>query len=90
MTNFVDPQQKPAFLTIYIDAAIMKYNDMKFAVVIDDNEIKCYGVSKENWKTIKKDDDLYVKAGSCKPLVYLDDRFIDTAKQMNWVIVGEI
>lgn len=81
---------KPAFVAIYIDAAKMEENSLPFAVVIDDNEIKCYGVSKENWKAIEKDFDMYIKAGSCKPLVYLDEAFRSTATQMGWVIVGNI
>lgn len=81
---------KPGFVAIYIDATKMAENNLPFAVVIDDNEIKCYGVSRDNWKAIEKDFDMYVKAGSCKPLVYLGEGFRNTAKQMGWVIVGNV
>lgn len=82
--------QEPAFVAIYIDAAKMRENKLSFAVILDDNEVKCYGVSRENFDIIVKDFEIYVKAGSCKPLVYLDEGFRNTAKQMGWIIVGDL
>ncbi len=81
---------KSGFTAIFVDAAAMRKGDMPFAVVLDDNEVKCYGVSKENWKAIEENYEIYVKAGSCKPLVYIGEGFKDTARQMGWVIVGDV
>lgn len=81
---------KPGFVAIYIDATKMVENNLPFAVVIDNNEIKCYGVSRDNWEVIEKGFDLYTRGDSCKPVVYLDEGLRNTAKQMGWVIVGSV
>jgi hypothetical protein len=77
------------FTAIYIDAAKLKENSIPFAVVLEDNQVKCYGVSKEYWQAIDNEL-LYIKASSEKPLVCLDDGFRSTAEQMGWVIVGDV
>lgn len=82
---------KTGFVALYVSANKLTEFGFKFGVVLEDNKVKAYVVDKETWHKIENN---FNESGtewndtSYVPLVIMTDGFMDTAKQMGWVIVG--
>jgi hypothetical protein len=85
-------RDKPGFVAIRVSANKLAEHGYRFAVILEDNQVKAYGVSRDAWIKVEAHLNQSTTGWGDKsytPLVVLSDDFKEMARQMAWVIVGD-
>lgn len=81
------------FTSVQVSARCLRKNAYRFSVVLEGNRVKAYLVSRSDWNGVvdshRHNGKLWSDPDGYEPLVAFTNGFIDTARELGWVVVGD-